>query len=200
MPAAHYNVSHVRSRSPDHRRGTGRARGRHRGAEARARLPGAREGRPGQFDLQLPAADDLLHDARSARDRQAAVRHAVREADPARGAALLPARRRHLRPADRVRRGGAGDRTGRVRRRADLRRRDAQRPRRPSRTARPRRRLRDRLLRSPEPHRYSWRRRCRTSRTTTAIRTRSTASASSSSGARTRRRLPRSSSTARAPR
>ena len=54
-----------------------------------------REGRARQHHPALPAEHGVLHDAGAARDRQPAVRHAVREADAARGAALLPPRRRH---------------------------------------------------------------------------------------------------------
>ena len=95
-----------------HRRRTVGALRRHRRQAARARLPGARAGRAGQFDLQVSAADGVLHDAGAARDRRAAVRLAVREADARRGAELLPQGRRDVRSADRVRGDGA------VRRRA----------------------------------------------------------------------------------
>ena len=61
-----------------------------------------RERRAGQFDLQLSDAHGVLHHAGAARDRRPAAGHAVRQADAARGAALLPPRRGHLRPPDLV--------------------------------------------------------------------------------------------------
>ena len=54
-------------------------------------------------DLQLPGAHGVLHHAGAAGDRRPAARHPVRQADAARGAALLPPRRRHLPAPDRVR-------------------------------------------------------------------------------------------------
>src|SRR5213078_1037316 len=77
--------------------------GRYCGQAARPRLPGARAGCAGQLDLPLPAADGVLHDARAARDRRAAVRVAVRETDPRRGAEVLSQGCRYVRPADRLR-------------------------------------------------------------------------------------------------
>ena len=69
-----------------------------------------RERCAGQLDLQLSDAHGVLHHAGAARDRRPAARHAVRQAHAARGAALLPARRRHLRPPDLVSRDRRRDR------------------------------------------------------------------------------------------
>ena len=81
----------VRRRHHRRRRAVGPL-GRDRRQAARPRLPGARAGRAGQLDLSLSAADGVLHHAGAARDRRAAVRLAVRQADARRGAAATTAR------------------------------------------------------------------------------------------------------------
>ena len=63
-------------------------------------------------DLPLPAPDDVLHHPRPPRDRGPALRHALREAHPGRGPALLPEGGRHLRPAPRARVRGHAARPG----------------------------------------------------------------------------------------
>ena len=83
---------YVGSRRDHRRRRALGSLGRHRRQTARSRLRRARAGRARQFDLPLPAADGVLHDARAARDRRAAVRLAVRQADACRGAEATTAR------------------------------------------------------------------------------------------------------------
>ena len=142
--------------------------------------------------LHYPTQHGVLHDAGAARDRRAAVRQPVREADAAGGAALLPARDRHVRARHRVRRAGVRSRRA-SRSAADLCSRSTR-----DRRGGVRRGLHARAVviatgAYDVPNRLGFRARtCRTSRTTTPSRTRTTASPSSSSAARTRRPKPRS--------
>ncbi len=114
LPAVH-TIKDVGSRRHHRGRGAVGAVRRHCRQAAQPRLPGARAGRARQLDLPVSAADGVLHDAGTARDRRPAVHVAVREADAGRGAELLPQGRRQVRPADRVRRGRGLDCPGRRR-------------------------------------------------------------------------------------
>src|SRR5262245_49400086 len=67
------------------------------GEETGIGLPGARTGRPRQFDLPFSATDGLFYDAGAPRNRRPAFRVTLRQAHPRRGAEVLPEGRRNLR-------------------------------------------------------------------------------------------------------
>ena len=128
-----------------------------------------------QFDLPLSAADGVLHDAGAARDRRAAVRLAVRQADARRGADATTARSstrsicrsRSTRRSPSTR-AGACDGERRTVFAVETRSSRGVRRVRHARARHPR----DRLLRPPECCSACPARICRTSTTTTASRIR----------------------------
>ena len=77
--------------------------GDRRQASAASAIWSSRRARSSIRSLHYPTRHGVLHDAGAARDWRAAVREPVREADAARGAALLPARDRHVRARHRAR-------------------------------------------------------------------------------------------------